>query len=249
VARVLAIQDAIVEAGLALPVRERAFESLDVSSQGFAGLRRCDITVNLQMPGTAEGLALLAGIAACARDAPGKCNAFWDRELESVFFRGRSGRCVLGRWYDKSVEANLGARGTVIRGEDQRRWSKGHRRDPAELDAGALKAHFQRRFYPLYKATKGVTVGGPMAIAAKVIEAMDAGELSPQRGRLLIADTVLEGCGAERKFMKDRTLRRSRSLRAELGLVLADGVLEEVEVELGEVLEAVLDTDAWERRG
>jgi hypothetical protein len=42
--------------------------------------------------------------------------------------------------------------------------------------------------------------------------------------------------------------RRQDELREE-GLVLADGVLDDVEVELHDVLSEVMETDAWERRG
>jgi hypothetical protein len=46
----------------------------------------------------------------------------------------------------------------------------------------------------------------------------------------------------------DRTRRRRRALVRETGLVLHNGAMEEVEIDLHEVLEEVLDTDAWSRR-
>lgn len=248
VARALDLQDAILKTGLPLPTRERPFESLGPTSEGFAGLRRVDATVNLKLD-SAQGRALLAGIAACARDAPGVAEAIWgpSRAVETVYFRGRSGKSVLGRWYDKAVEATLGPRGTLIRGEDQRRWPKGCRRDPEELTVDYVRSQFQRRFYTLYKASKGVTVAGAAVCAVKLAEAAEAGEIGRQQARLLAGDVFYEAHGLS--VARPSTLRRSRAARRELGIVLADGVLDEVEVDVSGILEEALDTDAWCRRG
>ena len=241
----------MLQAGLPVPTRDRKFDNLGPSSEGFAGLRRADSTVNVAMPGTAEGLVVLSGIAACVRAAPGKPEVRFGPGgvVETVYLRGWSGKNVLGRWYDKATEAVLGERATVIRGEDQRRWPKGSRRDPEELTAEQLRRAFQQRFYPLWQATKGVTVGGPMLVVEKVIDLVEAGEIKPQQARLLVADTILESFGAANSLIRPSTLRRSRRLRRDHGLHLADGVLEEVEVDVHAVLEAALETDAWERRG
>jgi hypothetical protein len=203
------------------------------------------------MEDRASGLALLAGIAACVRDAPGKSNVRFgpDRGVETVYVHGRAGRAVLGRWYDKALEAAIAPRGTVIRGEDQRQWPKAHRRDPEDLDAEAVKGAFQRRFYPLWKASKGVTVASVSVLAVKVIELAASGEIEPQFARLACGDLLLESIGHEGALVKPSTRRRNRVIRRELGLVLADGVLEAVEIDVGAVLEDCLETDAWERRG
>lgn len=251
VPRMLDLQESIVEAGLPLNLRERPFDHLGATAEGFAGLRRADFTVNLTLPSRGEGLAVLAGIAACARDGVGKSNIRFgrDRGVETVYLHGSAGKKVLGRVYDKGLEAGWGPRGTILRGEDQRRWPKGERRDPAELTAAASRSNFQRRFYPLWKASKGVIVAGHVAIAERLAEAVQSGELPAQRARLLAGDILLEATGHAAEIAGPSTLRRSRAMRRELGLVLADGVLEEVEVDVGAVLEAVLETDAWERCG
>ncbi len=248
VACALDLQDAILATGLPLPTRERPFESLGPTSEGFAGLRRADAAVDIALD-SAQGRALLAGIAACARDAPGVAEVIWgpSRAAETVYFRGRTGKKVLGRWYDKAVEATLGPRGTLIRGEDQRRWPKGCRRDPEELTVDYVRSQFQRRFYTLYKASKGVTVAGAAVCAAKLAEAAAAGEISSHKARVLAGDVLLEAHGLS--VGPASTLRRSRAARRELGLVLADGVLEEIEVDVSGILEEALDTDAWGRRG
>lgn len=249
VARVLALQEALDGLGLPLPLRERPFAHLGASSEGWAGLRRVDATVNLAMGNRADGLAVLAGIAACARDAPGHAEVRYgsDRGVETVYLLATGGRRRLGRWYDKALEAAAGPRGTLIRGEDQRRWAKGERRDPWELTGVALREGFRRRFAPLWKATKGVTVTGPVVIAERLVEAVAAGELTPAEADALGAEVFFSAVGGSGRHRSTR-YRRQRRIR-QLGLTLADGVLEEVEVDVAAVLEAALETDAWERRG
>lgn len=219
---------------------------------GFAGFRRCDATVNVAMPGRAQGLAVLAGIAAAVRDAPGKADIFYgpDRAVETVALLGHAGKRMLGRWYDKGLEAGRAWRGELIRGEDQRRWSKGDRRGLDELTAAGLREGFRRRFYPLYKAMKGVTVAGPLVLAEKISALADVGELSPREAESLMGHVCLMAVRGRRGAgLSRRTMYNRESRIREYGLQLADGVLEEVEVDVGEVLELALETDAWERRG
>jgi hypothetical protein len=250
--RGLDLQDALLEAGLPLPTRERPFGDMGAASEGFAGIRRLDATVNVEAGSRAEGLAALAGIAACVRDAPGKAEVFYgpDRGVETVVLRGHAGRRILGRWYDKGLEGTLAPRGRLIRAEDQRRWPKNDRRMVEDCDGGALRRGFQRRFYPLYKASKGVTVAGPIVIAEKLLEAVEAGELSPREAESLCGHVFLQVVGGRRGAgISSATMYRREARARELGLVLADGVLQEVEVDVSEVLEAVLETDLWERSG
>jgi len=249
VGRALDLQESLLAAGIPLPLRERPFDTLGPTSEGLGGLRRADFTVNLEMPSEAHGLAFLGGVAAVARQSPGKAEVFFDRQIETVYFRGYAGRKVLGRWYDKGAESLVASRGHLIRGEDQRRWAKGDRRDPSELTGDMLRRSFQRRFYPLYKASKGVTVGGPYVVVKRIQEAVDAGELGRKQARALIGDTFIEAIGAESSFLEGRTLRRSRQLRRELGAVLADGVIENVAVDVAAVLEQAMESELWDRRG
>jgi len=260
--RALELQEALHEVGLGVATCDAELWSLGdrwadgplhtsrPMAPGWAGFRRVDATVNLAMPTRAAGLATLAGIAALVRDSPGKADVWYgpDRGVESVVLRGHAGKRVLGRWYDKGLESSAARRGLVVRAEDQRRWSKGDRRDLDELTGAALRSRFQRRFYPLYRASKGVTVSAPEGLAVKVAEAVEQG-YPAVRARMLLGDVLLERAGVERQVMKRSSFYRSRAWRHELGLVLADGVLEEVEIHLEDVLEEVLETELWERRG
>lgn len=251
-ARALDLQDALLAAGVPLGGRERSFGSLGPTSEGWAGLRRVDATVNFDSSCRAEGLAVLAGIAACVRDAPGHAEVRFglDHAVETVYVRGFAGKRVLGRWYDKGLESSVAARGRFIRGEDQRRWGKTERRDPVDLDAGTLRRSFQRRFYPLWRATRGVTVAGPIVIAEKLLAAVREGELTVREAESLAGHMVLKVAGGRRGAgISKATMYRREQRARELGLVAAEGILEEVEVDVGAVLEQALDTDAWERRG
>lgn len=251
-ARAIELQDVLQASGMPLPGRERRFAGLGSDAEGWSGLRRADFTVNFEASSRAEGLAVLAGVAACVRDSPGHAQVRFglDRAVETVYLHGYAGKRVLGRWYDKGLEAATGDRGKFIRGEDQRRWGKLDRRHPEELTAEVLKSSFQRRFYPLWKATRGVTVAGPVVLAEKILECVEEGRIGAREAQSLCGHLVLQVVGGRRAGgVSPATMYRREQRARELGLAVADGVLEEVEVDVGAVLEQALETDAWERRG
>lgn len=212
---------------------------------GFAGIRRLDSTVDLRVDDGAEGVAILAGVAAVLRDAAQKSEVIWgkDGSVETAYLLGAVGN-KLGRWYDKSVETGSGLRGTWIRPEDQRRYEKAARRDVVELTGEYVAAQFQRRFLPLWKASKGVKVAGAAVLVEKVAEAVESGELTPEMAEKLSGYLVLSANGRA-GLLHERTIRRRRASVRELGLVLADGVLQEVEIDLHDVLEQVMDGGVW----
>jgi hypothetical protein len=218
-------------------------------SIGLAGVRRLDATCDLRFDTTSEGLAVLTGVAAMAlprlkqvlhREAGGP-------RVETVSFHGHAGGKKVARLYDKGVQAGVAARGQLLRPEDQRRWGAGSRRAVEELSTGYVREKFRSRFLPLWKATKGVTVGTPTALATKLGPLLDAGEVTPAAARSMLGYIALEQAGLHQG--PARTRRHLRARCRDFGLVLADGVLEEVEVDLHEVLDQCLDCDAWERRG
>lgn len=118
-----------------------------------AGVRRIDSAVDLQTDSAAEGLAILAGVAALAV-ARGKLVAYRSgRATEAVLMKSVAGK-TMARVYDKGVEAGTAPRGRLIRPEDQRRYIKGTRRDVSELTAAYVREQYQRRFMPLYQSAK-----------------------------------------------------------------------------------------------
>lgn len=209
------------------------------------GVRRCDATLDLRFERAADGLAVLAGVAAVL----GQAHTVVHRDrghVETVELKGRSGRKTLGRWYDKGIESGLHPRGVLIRPEDQRRYTKATRRDAQELTTAYVRSKLQARFVPLWKASKGVTVTGPIVLAAKLVDAIEAGEITAAMAERLAGYALLDSAGG-RSLSRVTRWRRERDLR-DLGLVLADEGLDEVEVDLHDVLERVMDESAWEPR-
>lgn len=236
----------LLEAGVPVPVGRRGEDAYGERFEGFAGIRRLDSTVDLRTESSAEGLAIMAGIAAVARDLPRAKTDVWfgtDGRVQTVALHGYSGGKLLGRVYDKGVETGEAARGRWLRPEDQRRWPKAQRRGVEELTGHYVREKHHQRFAPLWRASKGVTVAGPIVLAEKLAELVDADELAPSRARTLAGFLFLDGVGARQGSA--RTVRALRRECREHGLVLADGVLQEVEVDLGEVLAAALEGAHW----
>ncbi len=109
-----------------------------------------------------------------------------------------------------------------------------------------MRSKFQQRFYPLWQATKGVTVAGALVLADRIAELVEEGEITGRQAELLAGYVVLQKRGV--RLTRSTTYNRRKQLR-ELGLVVADGCLEEVEVDLHEVLEEALESPAWGARG
>jgi hypothetical protein len=254
-----ALEGSMRDVGLPVPSHDRSHAGqLHVRErplvEGRAGVRRLDSTADVAPTSSAEGVAIMAGVAALARDAAAvKAQVFFaqnGRAVETVEFKGHGGRKTLARWYDKGVESGSAPRGMLLRPEDQRRYVKATRRGVEELSARYVRERFHARFYPLWKASKGVTVAGPVVLAGKLLDLVESGELTPAQaeklaGHLLLAQANgTAGSGVSRATAH----RRKRQLR-EFGLVLSDGVLQEVEVQLADVLEAALDSDHWGASG
>jgi hypothetical protein len=221
-----------------------------VGGTGFGGIRRLDSTVDLAFDSPAEGLAALAGVAALPlpRVKTQVIREVGGRRVETVYFRGSSGKRVLGRWYDKGIESGLAARGLHVRPEDQRRFPKEARLDlEAVASSTYVRDAFVTRFAPLWRAAKGIKVAGVMELAQRLAEMQDEGLISPSEAKRIAGHLVLDAADAQRQSRsqcyKDRAAARAH------GLVLADGVLDEVEVDLGEVLERAFDAECWGAQG
>lgn len=211
-----------------------------------AGIRRVDSTVDLQTDSAAEGLAILAGVAALSV-ARGKVVAYrWGRTIETVLMKTITGKTV-GRVYDKGIESGAAPKGRLIRPEDQRRYVKATRRDVAELTSEYVRGQYQRRFMPLYESARGVKVGGPVVLATRLREAVEAGMIEPSRARSLGGYLLTEAVDMPQGSRSTRYALEKEC--RQLGLVLGDGALDEVEVDLGSILEECLESEAWARRG
>jgi len=214
---------------------------------GFAGVRRLDSTVDLRFDSSAEGIATLAGVAGLLRGSPRlKLDTIYAQDgkaLETVYLRGRQ---YQARWYDKGVESRSAERGTWIRPEDQRRYMKATRRDVTELHTEYVRSKFRQRFSTLWKASEGVTVAGIEVLARRLQEHVAAGRITELQAERLAGHLLLQRVDLS---PSRATSYRRRSDLQELGLVLADGVLQEVEIHLQDVLEEVMETPAWGAQG
>lgn len=221
-----------------------------LGGSGFGGVRRLDATVDLVFDRPSEGLAALSGVAAMAlprvktetiREAGG-------RRIETVYLLGPSGRSVLGRWYDKGIESGSAARGLHIRPEQQGRFAKDARPTVDVIaQTSYVRDAFVKRFEPLWRAAKGVKVAGRPELTEKVIDLVETGEISPQAAQRMIGHVFLDG--NDRDPRPESTARRHRAECRDHGLVIADGVDDEVEVDLGEVLEQAMEAEAWGAQG
>jgi hypothetical protein len=222
---------------------------------GFAGIARLDATADLRFDTAAEGLAVLAGVAALP--LPRMKTAFWREQggprIETVGFYGSTGKKMLGRWYDKGIESGTARRGTLIRPEDQRRFTRATRREVEELSSTYVQDKFKQRFMPLWQATKGITVAGTDVLAAKLLDLVESGEVTAGQAEQILGYAIFSRIGADEQLRPDKSRRttawrRKKALR-DNGLVLADGSSPEVEVNLHDVLEQVLESDAWGAEG
>jgi hypothetical protein len=238
------VEEGIMDYGIPLPPGDAAFDRS--GSIGFAGVRRLDVTADLRFGSGAEGLAALAGVA--AMQMPRMKSATWRGprgHLETVAFYGYTGKKMLGRWYDKGIEAASAPRGTLIRPEDQRRWGAGSRRTVEELTTGYVREKWVQRFRPLWQATKGITVGGHSIIAEKLAELVAEERITPRQAESLLGYATFEANGHSIGKRSTKYNRRAALRRA--GLVMADDALTEVEVDLSAVLDAALEADCWGR--
>jgi hypothetical protein len=242
-----AVLDALVEGlqdrGIMPPSRRLKAKRPSV---GFGGVRRLDSTVDLAFADPLEGLAALTGVAALPLPRT-KTKIFREaggRRVETVYFHGFAGKKVLGRWYDKGVESGDAARGSWVRPEDQRRWAASGRVPVDALASGSfVRDAFVQRFEPLWQASKGVIVGGVIELAKRLRELQESGEITPGQAKRIAGHLMLDTAGGH--LQRPSTVRGDRADARRLGLVLADGILDEVEVDLGEVCERALDSDAW----
>jgi len=219
---------------------------------GFAGIRRLDSTVDLHLEDAAHGMAALAGIAALPFPRTKKKVHYEvsGPRVESVYLLGYSGKRVLGRWYDKGIESKTAPRGRLLRPEDQRRFTAETRPTlEAVAESTFVRDAFVRRFEPLWKAAKGVKVGTAVKLAERAAELVEEEVLTPAEAQRIVGHLCLDASGRAEELFPRSTFKRHRREARESGLVLADGVIDEVEIDLGEILEEALDSEAWGASG
>jgi hypothetical protein len=252
VPRLRALEGAIRDLGV--PVESQGFRDpwdwermrpTGERSPGCAGVRRLDVTVDL-VADADHGAAVMAGIAALT---PARHDVVVRRgrrgRIETVAWMGARG--LLARCYDKGVESGMAPPGERNRLEAQYRWGAQSRRDPAELSPSYVRDKFVSRFVPLWRASKGVKVMGAVGFVNELREAVKRDELTVAQAEQVLAFQLLGS--VDQSAYNERTRRRRAALVRETGYVLANGVMEEVEINLQDVLEEVMETPAWGGQG
>lgn len=243
------LQQALVDRGIFPPsyrlaprVRGDGVKMPVLGGTGFGGVRRWDAAIDVEKS-SGVGLAILRGVASA--EPPARYQVLTHRSkgtrcLETVTWQGARGK--VARVYDKGVESGSHRRpGERLRFEDQRRWQKRDRWTLENVAIGGGPAIlFRHRFESVRQATKGLIVTSISGAAEKLQERVEAGEIQPGMATKLIGHLVLEREGIE--LGSRMTRYRHRRLAREVGIVLADGDLEEVEVDLEAELGEVFDT-------
>ena len=199
-----------------------------------AGCSRLDSTATLAAPDTETGLTLLAGLGLV--DVPRTKPSVIGRPPQTVTWLTPTGHKVLGRAYDKGLEAALAPRGRLIRLEAQTRYTKETRRAVIDLDP---EGAFAKRFTPVAQSADGLTAATFPAVTERVAELVAAGRLTPHKAERLIGHLALTGKIA---LPRRTRFRRQRELR-DSGLVMVDALNDPIDVDLGEALDAALA--AW----
>lgn len=230
--------------GIELPAGRSCDRQGTVKRAGLAGLRRLDLTVDLDVGRGVDGLALLAGMGSIEvpRLKSETLRERGGRAVETITWKGSRG--IVARMYDKGIESGTQPRGEYLRLEAQLRYQAGGRLDPTGLNAHHVRARFIERFAPLWQATKGVNVVGALAAPQKITELVRNGDITGSQGDRLLGFIIRYAAGHELGY-DERTVYRRRAELRKLGLVAADGVLEEIEVDLASVLDACMDSATW----
>jgi hypothetical protein len=215
---------------------------IPVASLASAGVRRLDVAADIWTDSSAEGLALFECLAAASL-GPGKVVAYRaDRRVESVLIKSRTGR-TLARVYDKGARSSAGICGRWIRFEAQWRFPRAARPELTALSSAVLRERFKRRFDPLWKASGGFRVGGLEALAERIGEAVDSGQLAPSRARSVAGYLVL-GIADIDQGARRTTYELERECR-ELGLGVSLLRTAERRVDLATVLDECLAPAVW----
>lgn len=229
------------------PYRYRTLESprgvrRGTGNSGFAGIRRLDLTVDIERR-SAVGVPILNCVAAVEPPRLLRSDVYRakrGRAIETVAWKG--GRGLLARVYDKGIEQGRGQhrRGELIRFEDQRRFDKATRPSVEDVVDGYGEMLFRNRFEVLRHATKGVMVTTLDGLVERVEELVETGELGPAEAKKLLGALVFDSKGVE---LGSRTTRwRQRDQLRRCGLLLADGVLEPgEEIDLSDELDEVME--------
>lgn len=206
------------------------------------GVARSDQTVTTAFERPAEARAFIAGMAATV--LPRTEVTRRGHPVHSISWTHSTGKRILARCYDKGLERG-GEAFEAVRLEDQRRYPSGGRPEvEAVSDGDYLRGRFEARFGPVRKAVDGVKAATFPVIAQTIADEFRYGYRDLRESERLAAALVLLTGGAGDAYKRSTFYSRRAELR-EAGFVVVDDLVEAVEVNLGDVVEAALAAEGW----
>lgn len=204
------------------------------------GIGRSDLTAGYRFDTAHEGRAFFAGMAAA--ELPRCETTRRGSPVHSVWWTGAKGRAIKARVYDKGLERGTHEPFLLGRLEDQRRYPSGKRVGLDELtDPAYVAERFRARFAPVAQAVEGLTCASLPIIGRALADEALYGYRTWKEAERLAGSLVLLAGGAREAYGRSTFYARRRALR-DAGYVLADSWLEPVQVDLGEVVHAAVDS-------
>lgn len=207
------------------------------------GVSRADFTATHAFRRPEDARAFLTGMS--ATELP-RCEVTRrGHPVHSVSWSHVLGSAKVARVYDKGLERG-GEPWRLGRMEDQRRYPSA-RRLPVEAvsEPGYARSMFQRRFQPIARQVHGVKAASFPVIAQALADEVRYGYRPWKEAERLAGSLVLLTGGAAEGYSR-RTMYRRRADLREAGFVVVDDLAEAVEVNLGDVLDAALESDGWD---
>lgn len=208
----------------------------------FAGVSRVDLTVTHEFVREAEARAFFAGMSAI--DLPRCETSRRGHPVHSVWWTGTKGRSIVARVYDKGLERG-GEAFRFARMEDQRRTKPGARPGLSEVSDGEwCRQRFRARWERIMRTVDGVRAASFPVLAQALADEARYGYRDVREAERLAGALVLLTGGAGEAYSR-RTFYRRRAELREAGYVVADDLLEPVEVDLGSVVGAAIAAEGW----
>lgn len=206
------------------------------------GVARLDSTATQGFDRPQDARAFFAGMASV--QLPRCETTRRGHPVHSISWTHASGARKLARCYDKGLERG-GEAFQYGRLEDQRRYGS-NGRPPVEVvcEDGYAKGRFEARFGPVRKAVDGVKAASFPVIAQALADEARYGYRDVREAERLAGSLVLLTGGAGEAYRKTTFYERRAKLR-DAGYVVVDDLVEAVEVNLGEVVEAAIESELW----
>jgi hypothetical protein len=233
-------------AGSLLPAHKRLAESFDelgIRLGHPAGVGRLDVATTLGFDEGCDGQSFLTGVAGL--DLPGMKPVIWGRPVETVAFVPRRGRSLTARVYDHGRHRGIAEPGRLIRLEAQFRYLKGRRVPVDEIDSAFLRTRFHTRFAPLCEAAKGVRVGGAPALSRELCRRVRDRAMTAREAERIAGFVLLDGAYGDGLHPPRTASSRTAELRRH-GLITPGECFGDIDLDVGQVLDAALFSDAWE---